>query len=170
MYYSESYEATVREVNEVIDHPGETRAMIYSTFANYKLSPDAIDAITNSLQAEPARLREFLLNFHHRETEPDCNQAYTSAITLALGYFIGGFIPLIPYFILSQVYTAFIASIIIMAVTLFVFGYVKTCVVRGWKGGVNIRAGLMGGGQMCVVGGLAAGAAVALVKLINQDG
>jgi hypothetical protein len=56
-----------------------------------------------------------------------------------------------------------------MGVTLFVFGYVKTCIVRGWGGRQNIRAGLMGALQMCVVGGLAAGAAVGLVKLINQD-
>ncbi|EED24316.1 calcium transporter, putative [Talaromyces stipitatus ATCC 10500] len=166
----ESYEATVREVNEILDHPGETRAMVTSTFANYNLSPGAIDEITNSLQAEPEKLRDFLLTFHHRESKPDCNQAYMSALTLTLGYFIGGFIPLIPYFIANQVYTAFMSSVIVMAVTLFAFGYVKTCIVRGWKGGANIWAGVMGGIQMCVVGGLAAGAAVALVKLINSDG
>lgn len=160
----------MREVNEILDHPGETRSMVTSTFANYNLSLSTLDEITKSLQAEPERLRDFLLTFHHRESKPDCNQAYMSAVTLTLGYFIGGFIPLIPYFIADQVYTAFIASIIVMAITLFAFGYVKTCIVRGWKGGVNVRAGAIGGIQMCVVGGLAAGAAVALVKLINKEG
>jgi vacuolar iron transporter family protein len=159
----------VREVNEVINHPAETRSLIHATFANYNLAPDAIDAVANSLQAEPARLRDFLLNFHHRESAPDCNQAYMSALTLTLGYFIGGFIPLIPYFFASQVLFAFYCSVIVMAVTLFVFGYVKTCVVRGWRGASNIWAGVVGGVQMCVVGGLAAGAAVALVKLINEN-
>lgn len=160
----------MREVNEILNQPGETGSMVTSTFANYNLSPSTLNEITNSLQADPERLRDFLLTFHYRESEPDCNQAYMSALTLTLGYFIGGFIPLIPYFIADQVYTAFVASVIVMAITLFAFGYVKTCIVRGWKGGVNIRAGVFGGIQMCVVGGLAAGAAVALVKLINNEG
>lgn len=158
----------MREVDEIINRPAETRALIHSTFASYNLAPHAIDTIASSLQGEPERLRHFLLNFHYRESEPDCNQAYMSALTLTLGYFIGGFIPLIPYFIASQVSTAFYCSIIVMAVTLFVFGYVKTCIVRGWRGSVNIWAGIVGGVQMCIVGGLAAGAAVALVKAINQ--
>lgn len=160
----------MREVDAILYDPGETQSMITSTFAKYNLSPSTLDEITKSLQAEPERLRDFLLNFHYRESEPDCNQASMSALTLTLGYFIGGFIPLIPYFIADQVYTAFIASVIVMAVTLFAFGYIKTCIVRGWQGGVNIWAGVIGGIQMCVVGGLAAGAAVALVKLINNEG
>lgn len=167
--YSESYNATVREVNDMISRPDETRSIIQSTFATYNLPPTAVEEIVETLQADPDRLRDFLLTFHHQETEPSCNQAYMSAVTLALGYFIGGFIPLIPYFIVSQVLVAFYYSIAVMAVTLFVFGYVKTCVVRGWNGSANVSAGIMGGLQMCVVGGLAAGAAVGLVKLINGD-
>jgi hypothetical protein len=54
-----------------------------------------------------------------------------------------------------------------MAVTLLVFGYIKTGVVRGWKGRDNILAGLKGGIQMVIVGGVAAGAAIGLVRLIN---
>jgi VIT1/CCC1 family predicted Fe2+/Mn2+ transporter len=166
---AESYKATVREVDDLICRPDETRSIIQSTFAAYNLPPHAVNEIVETLQADPDRLRDFLLTFHHQETEPGCNQAYVSALTLALGYFIGGFVPLIPYFIVSEVLVAFYYSIAVMAVTLFVFGYVKTCVVRGWNGSANIQAGIMGGLQMCVVGGLAAGAAVALVKLINGD-
>lgn len=109
-----------------------------------------------------------MIAFHHKESEPDWNQAYTSAITLALGYFIGGFIPLIPYFCASQVSVAFYYSIGVMAVTLLLFGYVKTCIVRGWSGKPNIIAGIKGGIQMCVVGGVAAGAAIALVRAIDS--
>lgn len=156
-------------MDEIIDQPEETQSMIAATFANYNISTTAIAEITKSLQAEPDKLRDFLIAFYHRECEPDCNQAYMSALTLTLGYFVGGFIPLIPYFIASQVCKAFISSVIVMAVTLFAFGYVKTCIVRGWKGSINVRAGVMGGIQMCVVGGLAAGAAVCLVKLVNGD-
>jgi VIT1/CCC1 family predicted Fe2+/Mn2+ transporter len=119
------------------------------------------------LHASHERLLEFLLAFHHRETAPDCNQAWISALTLAIGYFVGGFIPLIPYFIVSQVMTALYWSIGVMGVTLLVFGYVKTCVVRGWAGHDNVVAGIWGGVQMVCVGGVAAGAAIALVRLID---
>jgi hypothetical protein len=46
---------------------------------------------------------------------------------------------------------------------------VKTCVVVGWDGGKNIRAGCFGGVQMVVVGSAAAGAAMSLVRLFNQN-
>lgn len=54
-----------------------------------------------------------------------------------------------------------------MAGTLLAFGYIKTGVVRGWRGKENILAGVKGGIQMVIVGGVAAGAAIGLVRLIN---
>lgn len=100
--------------------------MVRETFSPYGLSDSAVADITRDLHASQDRLLEFLLAFHHREMAPDCNQAWTSAITLALGYFIGGFIPLIPYFIVQQITIALYWSIGVMAITLLVFGYVKT--------------------------------------------
>lgn len=77
--------------------------------------------------------------------------------------------PLLPYFFVGP-HDAFIAlrwSIATMVVTLFLFGYGKTCYVSGWKGASNIRRGVIGGVQMVIVGGLAAGSAMALVKLFQ---
>lgn len=165
---SESYEATVRETRELIESdPSGTHSIVHDTFAPYGLSSTAIDDITRDLHASHERLLEFLLAFHHRETAPDCNQAWISALTLAIGYFVGGFIPLVPYFIASQVMTALYWSVCVMGVTLLVFGYVKTCVVRGWTGHDNVVAAMWGGVQMVCVGGVAAGAAIALVRLID---
>lgn len=113
---------------------------------------------------------DFLLTFYHREVEPNCNQPWISALTLALGYFIGGFIPLIPYFGVDKVSIALYWSIGVMVITLFVFGYIKTCIVSGWKGKENTIAGIKGGFQMVFVGALAAGSAIALVRGIDQSG
>jgi vacuolar iron transporter family protein len=112
------------------------------------------------------------MTFHHNESLPTLSRAYKSAVTLALSYFFGGLIPLIPYFIVprNEVTKALLWSIGIMGITLLVFGYVKTCVVMGWAGKSNILAGLMGGLQMLLVGAAAAGAAVGLVKAIEQGG
>ncbi|KAJ5899019.1 hypothetical protein N7495_003763 [Penicillium taxi] len=165
---AESYETTVRETQALIEsNPEETQSMVREVFAPYGLCNSAVDNIIFDLHASQERLLEFLLAFHHCESAPDGNQAYISAITLALGYFVGGFIPLIPYFIAVQVQIALYWSIGVMAVTLLAFGYVKTCVVRGWTGRDNILAGVWGGIQMCLVGGIAAGAAIGLVRLID---
>ncbi|KAL2012938.1 hypothetical protein VTN00DRAFT_463 [Thermoascus crustaceus] len=168
---AESYEATVRETKHLIEtSPIETSAMVRETFITYGISEEAIAEMNASLHDNPDRLLEFLIAFHHKQSEPECNQAYVSAITLAIGYFVGGFIPLIPYFCVRRVLTALYWSIGVMAVTLLVFGYIKTCVVRGWRGTDNVVAGIKGGIQMCFVGGVAAGAAIGLVQLIDGSG
>jgi len=155
-------------VDELVEQrPREARAIVQRTFQSYGLSEDIISNICDSLGGSPDRLSDFLMAFHHKQSKQPGNRAYISAITLALGYFIGGFIPLIPYFCVSQVIVAFYASAGVMAITLLVFGYGKTCIVRGWRGRDNIVAGLMSGAKMCLVGGIAAGAAIGLVRMID---
>ncbi|KAG5291962.1 CCC1 [Histoplasma ohiense] len=165
----ESYETAKREVQELISAcPCETTTMVREVFAPYSLPDHPVSEMSSTLHSSPKQLMEFLLAFHHKQPEPDANQALVSAITLALGYFIGGFIPLIPYILSHQVLTALKYSAGVMAVTLLVFGYLKTCIVRGWSGRENIIAGLKGGVQMVMVGGAAAGAAVFLVRMIDN--
>lgn len=122
----------------------------------------------HDLLESPEMLEEFLIAFYHKETDPGANRVWISALTLAIGYFVGGFIPLIPYFIFSQVRPAMYCSVVVMAITLFTFGYMKTCVVRGWRGQENIYAGIHGGLEMFLVGGLGAGSAVILVQAIDS--
>ncbi|OAX80036.1 hypothetical protein ACJ72_05641 [Emergomyces africanus] len=165
----ESYETAKREVQDLVQScPCETSSMVREVFAPYSLPDHPVSEMSSTLHSSPQQLMEFLLAFYHKHPEPDRNQAYISAVTLALGYFVGGFIPLIPYIMCDQVMTALKYSGGVMAITLLVFGYIKTCIVRGWKGRENFMAGLKGGVQMVLVGGVAAGAAVALVRLIDN--
>lgn len=76
-------------------------------------------------------------------------------------------LPLSPYFFVDSVMKALYISVAVMVVALFVFGYGKTCVVVGWRG--RVREGMWGGGQMVVVGGAAAGAAMGLVRVFNGE-
>jgi len=112
------------------------------------------------------------MQFQHCESEPASSRAFTSALTIAMAYFMGGLLPLIPYFFVGseQVFEGLYISIGVMVLALFAFGYVKTCVVVGWEGGRCIRAGCFGGVQMVVVGSAAAGAAMGLVRLFNEEG
>ncbi|KAK4198586.1 VIT family-domain-containing protein [Triangularia verruculosa] len=94
-------------------------------------------------------------------------RAVKSAVTIAAGYFLGGLLPLIPYFFVAghvgRLLTGLYISIGVMGVALFTFGYVKTGVVVGFERRHSSRC-MLGGVQMVVVGGMAAGAAMGLVK------
>ena len=68
-------------------------------------------------------------------------------------------IPLLPYIVYADIFTAFWASVAVTPVALFVFGYVKS----GFTGISPWR----GGGQTVFVGGLAAAAAFAIARLIS---
>lgn len=110
------------------------------------------------------------MRFQHTLPEPASSRAFTCALTIALCYFVGGFLPLLPYIFVGkdEVTKGLYWSIGIMTITLFVFGYVKSCFVCGWKGWKNRLAGIKGALEMVVVGGVAAGAAMGLVMLFSD--
>ncbi|OQE46423.1 hypothetical protein PENCOP_c001G04590 [Penicillium coprophilum] len=162
----ESYKATLKETQtQTLTDPASVSDTISDIFEPYELPSELIAQLKNHLSDSP-KLPSFLMNFHHTLPEPSGSRAIICALTIALGYFIGGFIPLIPYFFVGP-HEAFVAlrwSIATMVIALFIFGYVKTCFVSGWRGRRNVRKGLIGGIQMVLVGGIAAGSAMGLVK------
>ncbi|KAL4873388.1 hypothetical protein BDV12DRAFT_159895 [Aspergillus spectabilis] len=162
----DSYHATLKETEkQTITDPASITETIHDIFTPYDLPPHLVTELTSHLSASP-NLPSFLMNFHHTLPEPSGSRAVICALTIALGYFIGGFVPLLPYLFVGE-NEAFLAlkwSIATMAVALFIFGYGKTCFVSGWKGGKNIRKGAVGGLQMVLIGGVAAGSAMGLVK------
>lgn len=106
------------------------------------------------------------MRFHHDlpESQADVSRAYISALTIALGYLLGGLVPLTPYFFVNNNQTALFWSIGVMAFALFVFGYVKTLLVGEEERLLCVKAGV----QMMVLGGVAAGAAMGCVKAIGS--
>ncbi|KOS40322.1 hypothetical protein ACN38_g8822 [Penicillium nordicum] len=162
----ESYKATLKETRtQTMTDPASVSETISDIFEPYEMPSELVAQLKNHLSNSPM-LPSFLMNFHHTLPEPSGSRAIICALTIALGYFIGGFIPLIPYFFVGP-HEAFIAlrwSIATMVIALFIFGYVKTCFVSGWRGRRNIRKGVIGGIQMVLVGGIAAGSAMGLVK------
>lgn len=169
----ESYNVTVRNTKHQIEnYPAETSALVHQVFQEYELSQSDTVPLVEKLQSSPEYLLHFLMAFHHKEALPTLSRAYKTAFTLALSYFLGGLIPLIPYLIVprNEVMTALWWSVGVMGITLLVFGYTKSCIVVGWSGRKNIYAGLKGGLQMLFVGAAAAGAAVGFVRAIEQGG
>ncbi|RDW86433.1 VIT1/CCC1 transporter family protein [Aspergillus mulundensis] len=164
--FLESYHATLKETTKAaLTAPSSVSETIHEIFTPYELPDHLVSQLTTHLTSSP-HLPSFLMTFQHTLPEPSGSRAFTCALTIALSYFIGGFVPLLPYFFVGpdQAFLALKWSIATMAIALFLFGYGKTCFVSGWGGSKNIKKGAWGGLQMVIVGGVAAGCAMGLVK------
>ncbi|KAK5726626.1 Protein ccc1 [Elasticomyces elasticus] len=170
----QSYKATLSETTHLVSTSSATTATsIKEVFEPYNLPQNLTEDLTFHLAKSPQpQLVQFLMHFQHSQPEQASSRAITCALTIALGYFLGGFIPLVPYFLVGkdEVMLALWWSLGVMAVSLFAFGYNKTCFVSGWKGSKNVRDGVKGGIQMVLVGGAAAGCAMGLVRLFHAFG
>ncbi|GEQ67216.1 hypothetical protein JCM33374_g880 [Metschnikowia sp. JCM 33374] len=128
-------------------------------------SEQTIASFLKDMGQTPKNLIDFVIRFGKGLEEPAEGREFTSALTIGSGYFIGGFIPLLPYFFCDVVRTGLIVSVIVMIVTLFIFGYVKTSVSLGDDCGTQKK--VLEGLQMVAIGSVAAGAAWTLVYFIE---
>jgi VIT1/CCC1 family predicted Fe2+/Mn2+ transporter len=85
---------------------------------------------------------------------------------MGLSYFVGGLIPMLPYFFMGSATHALLVSCVITVVILLLFGFIKN-----WVAIRTRKAGLYGALQTLVVGVLAAGTSYAIVRALdNSDG
>ncbi|GAW25910.1 putative vacuolar iron transporter protein [Rosellinia necatrix] len=114
--------------------------------------------------------------------EPAKLSPLLSGLSVALGYLLGGLLPLAPYFFVESVTEGLIWSFGICVVALFIFGFTKECVLRvnsvnherGSKAVTGrllrwnlVKYGLWEGARMIVFGSIAAVAAVLCVSLFE---
>jgi vacuolar iron transporter family protein len=151
-----------REEWEVANVPHDERAELFDILKGYGVSFEAASPLVAELCADPKQWVRFMMDFELRLEEPDVSRAWISAVTMGLSYFIGGLIPMIPYFIMDRAQEALFVSIAITVVILLVFGYVKNFVTIRTH-----RAGISGALQTLVIGVLAAGTSYAIVRLLD---
>lgn len=132
---------------------------------NPNFSDETILSFIKDLQRSPELMVDFIIRYGRGLEEPAENRQLISAATIGGGYLMGGLVPLLPYFFVQQVGTGLIWSIIVMGITLFWFGYLKTQV--SMSDACTLGKKISEGFQMVVVGGVAAGAAFALVKALG---
>lgn len=125
-----------------------------------------VSLFLKDLDREPKNLIDFVIRFGKGLEEPAEGRQLTLALTIGLSYFFGGFVPLVPYFFANHVGTGLMISVLVMLITLFIFGYVKTLIALGDDCG---RAKKFSEGiQMVAIGSIAAGSAWTLVYLIDN--
>lgn len=90
---------------------------------------------------------------------------YISAVTIGLGYLVGGIVPLIPYFFISRAHIALLYSCVLTGAVLLAFGAIKARVTGA---GNDLAGYLWGAVSTLVVGGAAAAAAYTIVAILES--
>jgi VIT1/CCC1 family predicted Fe2+/Mn2+ transporter len=148
-----------REEMEVVERPKDEEEEIYEIFSAYGVSRDAAKPVLRSLQGNPAAYVDFMMRFELGLEEPAPGRALGSAITIACSYIAGGAIPLAPYLLSHTMTDALRISVVITLIALLIFGGLKGRLL----GSPVLRSAI----QTMLIGGLAAGAAFALARLLN---
>jgi VIT1/CCC1 family predicted Fe2+/Mn2+ transporter len=148
-----------REEQEIITVPQIEKNEVIEIFEKYGISKKDSTLVTEALSQNPRHWVDFMMQFELGLDKPDPKRARTSAFTIAGSYIAGGFIPLSPYIFITKASDALMISVIVTLAALLVFGYIK----GRFTGAHPLRSGL----QTMLIGGLAAGAAFLLAKLIS---
>ena len=152
------HQEKLREEREIVEIPEAEKAEVQELFEEYGLTPQEAGPVVNALSERPKEWVDFMMRFELGLEEPDPRRAVTSASTIALSYVAGGFIPLSPYILLSNAWHGLLWSAAVTLLALGVFGYLKAI----FTGTARLR----GASQTMVIGGLAAGAAFVIAKMI----
>jgi VIT1/CCC1 family predicted Fe2+/Mn2+ transporter len=148
-----------REMRETEEVPKEETREVAGILRDLGLSEEEALPVVDALRRDRIKWVDFMMRFELGLEKPDPRRALQSAITIALSYALSGFIPLGPYIVMSSVQSALYVSVGVTLVALFLFGYVK-----GRVTGIHaLRSGL----QTTLIGGLAAGAAFVIARLIG---
>jgi len=156
---AEHYEQELaREKKEIGTIPEAEASEVSEVFESYGLSKEESQPIVAALRQRPEAWVNFMMRFELGLEEPRRGRALGSALTIAGAYAIGGLVPLSPYMLLTQMHSAFLFSVSVTLLALFVFGYVK----GRYTGAAPMRGAI----QTLIIGALAAGAAYLIAKWI----
>jgi VIT1/CCC1 family predicted Fe2+/Mn2+ transporter len=148
-----------REEKEVVEVPEIEAKEISDILGEYGLKEEESKPVVTALKRHPPAWVDFMMKFELGLEKPDPKRARNSALTIALSYIIGGIIPLSPYIFIHVAHSALIFSVIITIVALGIFGYVKGRFIGTFP--------LKNAMQTVITGGLAAGAAFIIARLIS---
>lgn len=155
-HYASEHARELRETVELRDIEIEEVAKV---FRDYGLTETEMTPVVNAIVGDQERWVDFMMRFELGLEEPQPKRARVSALTIAVSYIVGGLIPLAPYLLLSNLQTGLWFSVGLTLIALAVFGWVKARFT-----GIHPLKGSM---QTVVTGGLAAGAAFLIAKLIS---
>jgi VIT1/CCC1 family predicted Fe2+/Mn2+ transporter len=148
-----------REIDETRELPDEEVAEVARVFQGWGLTDQQIQPIVAAISSDEKRWVDFMMRFELGLEEPDPKRAVRSAATIGISYIAGGFIPLAPYFFVTDLQTGLMVSVAVTLSALFIFGCIKARFtgIPLWRGG----------SQTILIGGLAASAAFTIARLFR---
>lgn len=148
-----------REAAEIIERTHDEEEEIVEIFQQYGVAREESEPVLAALKRDHQAWVDFMMRFELGLEEPEEGRASRSALTIAFSYIAGGLIPLLPYMLVANGATALLFSVAITLAALLVFGAVKGRLT----GSGALRSGL----QTLFIGGLAAGVAYVLARLLS---
>jgi VIT1/CCC1 family predicted Fe2+/Mn2+ transporter len=148
-----------REYDEVDRVPDREREEVQEFFSNLGLSKDVQQKAVDEMTRDKDKWVDFMMKYELGLDKPDPERARKSAFNIGLSYIVGGFVPLSPYFFVTDGLTGLKISAVITLCCLFIFGYFKSKLTD-----VHPLAGAV---RVMVIGALAAGCAFGVAKLIQ---
>jgi VIT1/CCC1 family predicted Fe2+/Mn2+ transporter len=149
----------IREEKEVDEKPDVEAQEVVDALHAYGLTIEEALPAVNSLRTRKNDWVNFMMRFELGLEEPDPKRALVSALTIAISYIIGGFVPLTPYILIHSPQQALTISVLVTLIALAVFGYFRGRFVSDQP----IKSMF----QTVLVGSLAAGAAFWLARLVT---
>ena len=149
----------IREEEEIVRVPELEAQEVRDIFLTYGLSAKECATVVESLRQRPKDWVAFMMRFELGLERPEPSRAWKSALTIALAYIIGGFIPLSAYLFVHDSSRALKISIGVTLTALALFGGIK----GRFTGVPVIRSALQTG----IIGGLAAAAAFGIARWIS---
>ncbi len=149
-----------REYDEVERVPDIEREEVKEFFSGLGLSRDVQEQAVAEMTKDKDKWVDFMMKYELGLDKPDPRRARKSAFNIGFSYVVGGFIPLSPYFFVSDAFTGLKVSAAITLCCLFVFGYFKSKLT-----GVHPLGGAF---RVMVIGAVAAGCAYAVARLVQQ--
>ena len=157
---AEHYHAErLREEREILEVPQVEKREVQGILEDYGLSPEESRPVVEALARRPEAWVDFMMRFELGLEEPDPRRALASALTIAASYIVGGLVPLAPYMVVAEPHRALLWSVPVTGLALFAFGYGKARLTG--------TSALRGAAQTAMIGGLAAGAAFLIARLIG---
>ncbi|KAH6867569.1 Ccc1 family [Thelonectria olida] len=152
-----------REQRQVTGTPHLEGEILMDLFTQYGISREEISPILQSFRQNPESWVKFMMDFEVKLERPSRSRPWISAFTMGMAYFVGGLIPMFPYFVVGHISTALVASVGITAVMLSIFGYIKSVAT-----GIGRFSALYGSLETLLIGAVAAGASYSIVRSVND--
>ncbi|KAG8410870.1 Protein ccc1 [Metarhizium acridum] len=151
-----------RERRQVTMSADQEEEIMVKIFEGYGIGRDELRPLARRLRSDADAWIQFMMDFELRLERPGQLKPWLSAMVMGLAYFLGGLIPMIPYFALA-VKAALFVSIGVTAAMLTLFGFFKATSM-----GLARRAAAFSSAETLLIGGLAAAASYGIVKGVNS--